>query len=188
TTISRPAIRPAPAMSSNANRPDTVPRKINADRLDVVAKGWRYTSDSTTDATAPVAQMMNIQLETWSRSSPNWPITAICTGSMPTAYQIKVVRPAHAAGAVKSLRSVRRRSGTAPVPRGRLWRPAYGLLGGVAASAVCRGIRGRKARTVAMQGQYRLGLADSLGANELRTPERKQVIRRAQQTRHKACV
>ncbi len=84
-------------MSSKPNRPCSVPRKISADRLEVVASGWRYASDNTIDATAPVAQMMNIQLETWARSSPNWPMTASCTGTIPTAYQRNVVTPAHAA-------------------------------------------------------------------------------------------
>src|SRR5205814_1310802 len=140
----------------------TVPRKINADRLEVVASGWRYAKDNTADATAPVAQMTNIQLETCARSRPNWPITAICTGSMPTAYQMKVVRPAHAAAAVKSLSSVRRWRGTAPEPRMRLCRPAYGLTGGVAESAACRRGRGRKVRTVAMQRQVSVGMASSL--------------------------
>ena len=123
-TISTPANKPAPAMSSKPNRPDRVPRKINADRLEVVANGWRYASASTTDDTAPVAQIMNIQLDTWLRSRSNWPITAICTGTIPTAYQMKVVRPAHAAGALKSCSIVRRRAGTAPDWRARPTRPA----------------------------------------------------------------
>src|SRR5579859_1931347 len=97
TTTMTPATRLAPAISSKLKRLARVPRKISAERLDVVAKGWRYTSDRTNDETAPVAQMMNIQEDAWVRSRPNEAITAICTGTMPTAYHRKVVRPAHAA-------------------------------------------------------------------------------------------
>src|SRR5947207_9470252 len=84
---------------------------------------------------------------------------------MPTAYQMKVVRPAHAAAAVKSLSSVRGRRGTAPERRVLLCRPAYGRPGGVAESAICRRGRGRKVRTVAMQSQVSVGPYKFLRAN-----------------------
>src|SRR5713101_2451924 len=98
--------------------------------------------------------MMNIQLDTCARSRPNWPITAICTGTMPTAYHRNVVMPAQPAGAVKSLKNERRRAGTAPEPRTRVTRPAYGLVAAAVGVPTRGADRGRKGRTVAIHGKY----------------------------------
>ena len=38
--------------------------------VEVIGIGWRYTSDSAIEETAPVAQMMKIQLETWAAFEP----------------------------------------------------------------------------------------------------------------------
>src|SRR4051794_31208522 len=73
--------------------------------VEVIGIGWRYTSDNAIDATAPDAQIMKIQLDTCAASSPNCPTAAICTGTIPTAYQINVVTPAAIAAMLASRRS-----------------------------------------------------------------------------------
>ena len=54
------------------------------------------------DATAPLVQMMKIQLEDWSAVRPNWLATAMCSGTAPKAYQTKAVTPAHIAAELMS--------------------------------------------------------------------------------------
>src|SRR4028119_741837 len=90
--------------------------------VEVIGIGWRYTSDRTIDDTAPVVQMMKIQLEIWAASRPHWPVAAIWTGSMPTAYQMNVARPAEAAATLRSRRKAHRLDAAA-TPRATRHRP-----------------------------------------------------------------
>ncbi len=58
------------------------------------------------EATAPLVQIMNIQLEDSPEVRPSWPATAMCSGTAPKAYHTKAVSPAHNAGALISRANV----------------------------------------------------------------------------------
>src|SRR5262249_54215783 len=87
-------------------------------------------SDSTIDETAPDAQMMKIQLETCAASRPNPPTAAIWTGTMPTAYQMKVVTPAAMAAVFASRRNGPPRAIASVLGDGRLIHKTFALSSG----------------------------------------------------------
>ena len=59
------------------------------------------------EATAPVAQTMNIQLEVSVVVRPNCWDTPMCSGTAPKAYQTKAVNPAHKVAVLKSFPMLR---------------------------------------------------------------------------------
>src|SRR6185503_2724255 len=72
--------------------------------VQVIGRGCRNCSDSQIVATAPLNQTTKIQLDVCGGVRPSCPDTAICSGTLPNAYQAKAVTPAHAAAAFRSAR------------------------------------------------------------------------------------
>ena len=63
--------------------------------VQVIGMGCRYFRDKASEATAPVAQTMKIQLDVCAVVRPNCWETPICSGTAPKAYHMNAVSPAH---------------------------------------------------------------------------------------------